>query len=175
MSESDEAFIRSLAQASGLTPREAGKLHRNEVFWADHQPWLETCGYRLRPRYAPGWVASWIGTDRSYEDCEDGQPVTHVSIMDAVRIAEGALVTLKQVKRSEFAAEADICALLSAEPLASDPRNHCVPLYEVLQVPDSDDLILLVMPLLMDWDFPFFYTIGEIVDFFGQIIEDSNG
>ncbi|KAJ7213204.1 kinase-like domain-containing protein [Mycena rebaudengoi] len=161
----------SLFAKFGIAPPEAGKLESGEVFWADHQPWLETCGYRLRPRYAPNWVASWIGTDKSYRDCEDGLSTTKLRVIDAVRIKDGAFVTLKQVKRSEHVDEADIGAVFSAEPLASDPLNHCVPLYEVLQVPDNNDLMLLVMPLLFNWKFPPFVTIGEIVDFFGQLIE----
>lgn len=43
-----------------------------EEFWRDHYDWLKDRGYLLRPRYNPGWVASWIGTnDQSPEDCED--------------------------------------------------------------------------------------------------------
>jgi len=30
-----------------------------EYFWVDHQPFLLSCGYRLRPRYDPTWVPSW--------------------------------------------------------------------------------------------------------------------
>lgn len=56
-----------------------GDLKRSEPFWRDHQQWLETCGYMLRPRYRPGWVPSWKGTNKSYLACEDGQTV-HVRI-----------------------------------------------------------------------------------------------
>jgi hypothetical protein len=30
-----------------------------EHFWVDQQPFLLTCGYRLRPRYDPAWIPSW--------------------------------------------------------------------------------------------------------------------
>ena len=35
-----------------------GVLLSRELFWRDHQPWLEEKGYMLRPRYKPDWVAS---------------------------------------------------------------------------------------------------------------------
>ena len=49
-----------------------GKLHSNEHFWRDHQPWLQESGYLLRPRYHPDWVASWI-RDKNKDPlrCED--------------------------------------------------------------------------------------------------------
>jgi hypothetical protein len=65
----------------------------------------------------------------------------------------------------------DIGRFLSSEPLASDPLNHCVPIYDVLQVPDDDDKVLLVMPLLRDYNSPRFDTFGEVLDFFKQIFE----
>ena len=65
----------------------------------------------------------------------------------------------------------DIARFLSSEPLTSDPQNHCVPIYDVLLVPDEDDRILLVMPLLREYSSPRFDTFGEAVDFFKQIFE----
>lgn len=47
-------------------------LLTREIFWRDHQKWLEGQGYMLRPRYHPNWVPSW-GPDESYEKSEDGQ------------------------------------------------------------------------------------------------------
>lgn len=57
--------------------------------------------------------------------------------------------------------------------MASDPRNHCVPIYEVLEVPDDPDKIILVMPLLRYFYNPSFYTVGEAVDFLTQVFEVS--
>ena len=57
--------------------------------------------------------------------------------------------------------------------MASDPRNHSVPIYEVLQLPDDDDKLILVMPLLKEYQIPRFDTIGEVVEFFRQIFEVS--
>lgn len=32
-----------------------------EQWFHDRQPWLETQGYLLRPRYKPDWIPSWVG------------------------------------------------------------------------------------------------------------------
>ncbi|KAJ6547720.1 kinase-like domain-containing protein [Mycena sp. CBHHK59/15] len=152
-------------------PLESGELMSNEVFWKDHQPWLETCGYKLRNRYSPDWVASWNGIDKFFWECEDGHPTSEYDIMDAARIKDGAFVSLKKIRPSKHPMETEIIAMFAAEPVGSDPQNHCVPLYEVLKVPGEEDMIILVMPFLSHWEDPCFATVGEIVDFFGQIIE----
>lgn len=48
------------------------ELSPREVWWRNHQVWLQETGYLLRLRYRPGWVPSWKGTDRWSSDCEDG-------------------------------------------------------------------------------------------------------
>ena len=47
------AFLKNVPAADPV------KLLPGELFWRDHQPWLEERGYKLRPRFQPGWVASW--------------------------------------------------------------------------------------------------------------------
>ncbi|EJT97889.1 hypothetical protein DACRYDRAFT_41023, partial [Dacryopinax primogenitus] len=42
-----------------------------ELNWSDVQPFLQSRGYMLRPRYHPGWVGSWVGTKKKPETCED--------------------------------------------------------------------------------------------------------
>lgn len=49
------------------------KLLPVEVFWRDHQPWLQERGYILRPRFQPNWTPSWKGTAKDWSRCEDGQ------------------------------------------------------------------------------------------------------
>jgi hypothetical protein len=48
-------------------------LHRVELWWVKHQPWLLEQGYELRPRFRSNWKPSWEGTRKDWEDCEDGQ------------------------------------------------------------------------------------------------------
>ena len=86
-------------------------------------------------------------------------------------MSDGAFLSLKAVEQSRHPYEANIGRLLSKEPLASDPKNHCVPILDILQVPDEQDKIIIVMPMLRRFDNPRFDTFGEVVDFFSQVFE----
>jgi hypothetical protein len=68
---SDE-FRRIIEEAKKQDPY---ALFDDEEFWRDIQPWLEQQGYMLRPRYRPGWVASWKGNKKSPFSCEDREPL----------------------------------------------------------------------------------------------------
>lgn len=68
-----------------------GRLFEPEVFWRDHQTWLRERGYILRPRYHQDWVASWLGTEKEWGECEDGEfflvcapPILTVSTVETV-------------------------------------------------------------------------------------------
>lgn len=92
--------------------------------------------------------------------------------MDATRKSTGEMVALKRLPKNNYPYEREIIEYFSTHALALDPRNHCIPIYEVLEVPDNADLIILVMPYMRLWDFkPEFLTIGEVVDFITQIFE----
>lgn len=45
----------------------------SEVWWRDHSTFLESRGYRLRPRFRPGWSPSWMASNFNPLLCEDGQ------------------------------------------------------------------------------------------------------
>lgn len=162
-------------------------LSASKIFWRDNQPWLKESGFELRPRYRPDWIASWKGTTRNFQDCEDAlesnvrnslSPIeTHstfwknATILDATRLSDGRFVMLKKVKPSMRNQEAGIGRGFSNEPLSADPHNHCVPVYDVLQVPDHRDTYIIVMPLLFNAYTPPFNTVGEVISFFTQILE----
>ncbi|TFK37971.1 kinase-like domain-containing protein, partial [Crucibulum laeve] len=157
---------------SDLTNMKRGELFSQEVFWRDHQPWLKSCGYLLRPRYQPDWVASWIkDTSKEWPNCEDGESLLYPDLNDAIRVSDGSLVMIKRLQLPHFRGEVEAGRFFSTEPLASDPRNHCIPFLDVLEIPDQDNAVLIVMPLLQDFGIPPFETIGEVVDFFGQLFE----
>ena len=59
----------NLTQAAVSEDKE---LSKGEKYWRDHYDWLLQCGYQLRPRYRPGWVPSWKGTNKIPLSCEDG-------------------------------------------------------------------------------------------------------
>lgn len=170
-----------------------------EKYWAQLQGWLEEKGYKLRPRFQPNWVPSWPKTEEDFRRHEDGQ-VHHVRkflsysrsrlsdtllqspvTIDAIRISDGAAVMLKSVSRMSQPHELGIARYLGSVELTSDPRNHCVPVYEVLPVPAELQFVgegengedIIVMPLLRTFDSPPFETMGEAVEYFTQIFEVS--
>ncbi|KAJ3874225.1 kinase-like domain-containing protein [Lentinula edodes] len=146
-----------------------------EIFWRDHYDWLKDRGYLLRPRYRPGWVASWIGTTTEAPRCEDNlvQPLFPLNL-DAIRVADGKPVMLRRADPPSISDEVEIGRLLSSKESLSDHRNHCVPVYESIELPNANEegrRCIVVMPLLVPWEEVEFETVGEVVDFCGQIFE----
>jgi hypothetical protein len=94
-------------------------------------------------------------------------------ICDAVRISDGAFVALKRIQPDEHPHEIEIQRYLCSNGLASDPQNHCTPLYDVLHAPTEGDQSydLMVLPLLFWTKSVPFQTAGEIVDFVRQVIQ----
>lgn len=97
--------------------------------------------------------------------------------MDAVRLKDGAPVILKQVHKigNRYDQEAEISLYLSSPKLSNDSQNHCIPIYEMLEIPNDDQSAILVMPLLHEFKSPRFDTIRECVDFFQQIFKAREG
>jgi len=77
---------------------------------------------------------------------------------------------LKNVDPNEYPTECGIANYFSSKELADIPENHCVPIYEALQAP-GEDITVLVMPLLRKCMDPPFETVGEVMDFLGQVFE----
>jgi hypothetical protein len=88
--------------------------------------------------------------------------------MDATRRDNGRQVMLKRVPVGR---ELDINQLLSSPGLRSEPRNHCIPLLDVIELPNTLDGKLIVMPFLRPFHRPRFQTYGEFVAFFTQICD----
>ena len=78
---------------------------------------------------------------------------------------------LKMLPKEEGPHELEISRLFSTEPLASDPRNHCVRLLDVIELPNDPPII--VHPLLRPFADPPFQTYGEFVTFFSHTCEVS--
>ncbi|KAF6744608.1 kinase-like domain-containing protein [Ephemerocybe angulata] len=145
------------------------KIQEEEVFWRDHYEWLLESGYQLRPRYKPGWVPTWkTNPDLDYSECEDSVVNLRRIVCDAIRIKDNSQVILKQVNRESNTKEIELHTFLSE---TSDPRNPAIPIIEVLEPPDAPEISLLVTPQNRNWNSPRFGTVGEVVDFLGQIIE----
>ncbi|KAJ7680994.1 hypothetical protein DFH06DRAFT_1405821 [Mycena polygramma] len=117
--------------------------------------------YLLRPRYHPDWVPSWLGTDKIYYNCSDGDRNLGWAL-DAVRMRDNKAVSIKRLlKQRQLKLEGPDSKYMELEigkffsAMTEEPHNHCVPILDVLDVPDI----------------PRFDTFGEAVDFFGQVFE----
>ncbi|KAJ7181563.1 kinase-like domain-containing protein [Mycena crocata] len=146
------------------------ELLASEYFWINHRDWLKEQGYLLRSRYQEGWQPSWTANKKSKRDCEDEWTHSRGNVLDATRIQDGKFVMLKWLRKDEDRFEVEVGTWFSAEPQRSDPTNHCVPIYDVLQPPDPE-MQIIVMPLLIRYDQTRFDTVGETVSFFRQILE----
>jgi len=82
---------------------------------------------------------------------------------------EGKDVIIKRIVRS--GEEIRIAQMLTTKELRADPRNHCVPVIEVIDDPDDDSISYMVMPLLRNAVLPPFQYMKEIVDFVDQVLE----
>ena len=98
-------------------------------------------------------------------------PVQHPFILDATRTSTKEIVVLKKVVKSRHPHEVEISQYFSSEALRSDRRNHCVPVLDVLNVPDDPDINIIVFPLLRNCNDPDWATVGELVSFLVQIFE----
>ncbi|KAJ7637475.1 kinase-like domain-containing protein [Mycena rosella] len=155
------------------------RLGNFELFWRDHSSWLKERGYVLRARYQLDWVPSWKDKVGYFSKFEDNLLPPGGSVLDGIRTSDGQPVIFKLKEPPaprpdtewlpDF--EKQIIQKFTSEPLTSDPKNHCVRLLEILTVPDVANTELMVLPLLFDWNYPRFTTIGEAVDFLTQIFE----
>ena len=91
--------------------------------------------------------------------------------MDAVRSSDNDIVALKKVSKTDHEYEVETSKYFSSDDLRKDPCNHCVPVFEVLNVPDQPDIQIIVMPLLRRCNNPRWLTVGEAVAFFDQMFE----
>ena len=66
-----------------------------------------------------------------------------------------------------------IASLLSSEELRSDPRNHCVPILDVIVDTEDPALSFIVMPFLRHVDDPPFDTVGSVLECMEQLLEVS--
>lgn len=53
------------------TEKGVWKLLPSEVWWRDHQRFLQSKGYLLPERFRPGWTPSWLGTNVIPSFCDD--------------------------------------------------------------------------------------------------------
>lgn len=86
-----------------------------------------------------------------------------------MRISDGVKVTLKLVHVD--IEELPIGLYFSSTVLQSDPRNHCVPILDVIPMPHNDIFAFIVMPLLLSFCHPPFERKIECIEAFQQMLE----
>jgi hypothetical protein len=90
--------------------------------------------------------------------------------MDGTRIHDNKQVMFKKVLPEEGPHELYIMSLFSSSSLRDDPSNHCIPMLDVVDLPQNGGK-LMVMPFLRPFNNPHFQTYGEFIAFFMQICE----
>ncbi|KAJ3017218.1 hypothetical protein NUW54_g639 [Trametes sanguinea] len=143
----------------------------DEVEWQSRQQFLEKHGYMLRPRYHKGWKPSWIDTNIARDFCEDGIMSSRPQVLDAKRLEDNSVVSIKIVsKRNQ---ELQVAQFLSS--FKDVDQNHCVAVLDVLSDPLDSERALMVMPYLRPFDDPELVTVGEVIDFIGQMLQVCHG
>ncbi|KZT39532.1 hypothetical protein SISSUDRAFT_1061023 [Sistotremastrum suecicum HHB10207 ss-3] len=133
-----------------------------EKRWAGYHGWLKSLGYELRSRYRHDWSPSWLKTGYKITHSEDAiQPTIGGKIMDATRMSDGKIICMKLVPT--HTKELVIWQFLSSPDLRKDSRNHCIPIFDIHPLPDTDEQVLVVMPLLVVYDIIPFETPGEVM------------
>ncbi|KAF8998442.1 hypothetical protein BDZ89DRAFT_1083204 [Hymenopellis radicata] len=147
-------------------PRDA-----REQFWVTHYSYLLENGYRLRFRYQPDWIPSWLGAGPEclMDTFEDWHSTYITKVLDAIRTDDGFAVALKRV--SLAGPELSMLRFLSWHTDTQSPLNHTAPLLHVLPVPDDPEVVIAVMPKLRDFETPDFHCRREVLECLRQIIE----
>ncbi|KAK7448439.1 hypothetical protein VKT23_013702 [Stygiomarasmius scandens] len=99
--------------------------------------------------------------------------------MDALRKSDGCMVMIKKIRVEDPTIPTREIRmnrlLLSGQLSLDDSQNHCIPVYEILQLPEDSQVYLVVMPFLRpwwpNWNRVPFNTVGEAVAFMQQIFE----
>ncbi|KAF5319772.1 hypothetical protein D9611_012865 [Ephemerocybe angulata] len=147
-----------------------GLLMSYEEEWVRLYYFLEQRGYRLRRRYHPEWVPSWILKPVQSGSIFNEDAIQSVpKVVDAERIETGAKVMLKMVNLSSE--ELLISSYVSSPPRPDDPRNHCVRLLDVILIPACETHAIMVMPLLYEHSVLPFRRAGELIELANQLTE----
>jgi len=99
--------------------------------------------------------------------------------MDALRVSDGQMVMIKKIRvpdPTNPTRELQMGRLIHSGRLSvEDPDNHCVPIYDILQLPEDSYVYFIVMPFLTrwwpDWHEVPFNTLGEAISFMRQLFK----
>ncbi|QRV72160.1 kinase domain protein [Ceratobasidium sp. AG-Ba] len=159
----------------GSTSRPPEERSDAENKWVSLQPYLQSRGYQLRPRYQPDWVPSWKVTGARPSESEDSIDALPIRVLDATRTRDGLQVVIKMLITShdnrEGEYELEILQHFSSPLYSQDITNHTVPCLDSFPIPGEDGGMFVVMPLLSKYSDPPFHDLSEVHDFLTQIFE----
>ena len=92
-------------------------------------------------------------------------------VIDATRISDGKLVTIKCLETDGL--EIRIAIMLGTPPLSEDPNNHSVPVLDTFEDETNAGVSYIVMPLLRNFDSPPFESVEDVLEFSEQVLEVS--
>ncbi|KAL5492866.1 hypothetical protein ACEPAI_4314 [Sanghuangporus weigelae] len=167
--DSQHSTASSSSGSSDSLFQDYEQLNNHERWWMERADFLESRGYRLRPRFRPGWVPSWQKSGQNPFDFEDSRYHLTEGVMDATRLSDGRRVALKAVRRYDN--EVKIAMMLSSPEALNDPMNHCVPILDFFTDLSTRGPDFIVMPHLRAFNLPEFCTISEVLDFVQQTLE----
>ncbi|OSD01161.1 hypothetical protein PYCCODRAFT_1413086 [Trametes coccinea BRFM310] len=161
-------LIPEAAQRQAERTRQgAYNLLPDELLWQQRQIFLEEHGYLLRPRYHKNWKPSWIGTNIARAFCEDSIMTSRPQVIDAKRLKDNYIVSIKIVSNKDQ--ELHVAQFLSS--FKDKDKNHCVEVLDVLGDPLDPERSLMVMPYLRPFNDPELITVGDVIDFVGQMLD----
>ncbi|KAJ7148785.1 hypothetical protein C8R43DRAFT_888696 [Mycena crocata] len=144
-------------------------------YWFLRLAWLEEAGYRLHQDHIKGNRRSapkhGVRSNSLLRFVQFNTLQQRMNIMDAHRISDGKPVMLKVVSSATHPHEVEIAQFFSSPQLACNLRNHCIPIFQVMEDPEDEDKQIIVMPQLLRIDQPVFDTVGELIDCLRQIFE----
>lgn len=91
-------------------------------------------------------------------------------MLDATRL-DGTVVALKRLEIPLGMREIIIGKRFCSPSVMVDPRNHCIPILDIIPPKPGSNVAFIVMPLLRTIWFSPFETIGEAVEFIHQAFE----
>ncbi|KAF9018054.1 hypothetical protein BDZ89DRAFT_1074291, partial [Hymenopellis radicata] len=148
--------------------------YAHEMSWVAIQPFLESRGYRLRPRFHPDWEPSWLQKGLTRQEAfrlrlEDSLIILSVAdLVDAIA-PNGCKVVLKRVVKGS---NEEMMSLRLNSLDKEDPFNHLIPLLDTIDLPNGEQVIL-VTPLLrgLSIDDPSFHCREEVIEYARQLLE----
>ncbi|KAJ6498032.1 kinase-like domain-containing protein [Mycena vitilis] len=148
----------------------------HEQFWIDHQQFLLSRGYLLRPRFRLGWVPSWTLSGSNFDpkrfnirDFEDAVHEGRRNVLDAIRLSDGVKVVLKRIQTRT--PEIGLGVYFNSPELLKHPHNRTYRLLDIIPLSDDDDFAIIVMPFLREFGTPVFRRLQEVVEAMRQFLQ----